>query len=172
MEKVLIIGCPGSGKSTFGRKLKCITDLPLYHLDMMFWNNDRTTVAKEIFIERLKKTMSNSKWIIDGNYGSTMEMRIKECDTVFFLDYPTNVCIEGIESRKGQPRSDMPWTENGYTDEEFIDFIKSYNLKVRPEVISLLKKYSSDSTLEQKTIILFDEYFSNNLMTFGLLSKL
>ena len=158
MQKVIIIGCPGSGKSTFGRKLKCITGLPLYHLDMMFWNEDKTTVSKEIFIERLQEVMSNPFWIIDGNYFSTMEMRIKECDTIFFLDYPTNVCIEGIESRKGQPRSDMPWTENGYTDEEFIDFIKSYNLKVRPEVISLLKKYSSKNIIVFKSRLESEKY--------------
>ena len=160
MEKVIIIGCPGSGKSTFGRKLKRIIDLPLYHLDMMFWNDDRTTVTKELFIERLKKAMSNSKWIIDGNYGSTMEMRIKECDTVFFLDYPTSVCIEGIESRRGQPRSDMPWIENGNTDEEFIDFINKYNSESRPEVISLLEKYSEKSIIIFKTRTESEEYLS------------
>ena len=158
MEKVIIIGCPGSGKSTFGRKLKCITDLPLYHLDMMFWNDDRTTVAKELFIERLKKVMRNSKWIIDGNYGSTMEMRIKECDTVFFLDYPTNVCLEGIKSRKGQPRSDMPWIENGNTDKDFIDFIIKYNSESRPEVISLLEKYSTKNIIIFKTRTEAEEY--------------
>ena len=149
MKKVIIIGCPGSGKSTFGRKLKSITDLPLYHLDMMYWNKDKTTVSKEIFIERLKKTMNNSKWIIDGNYGSSMEMRLKECDTVFFLDYPTEVCIEGIETRKGKPRSDMPWIENDNTDDDFIFFINNYNSESRPEVIKLLEKYSS------KNIIVF-----------------
>lgn len=127
MEKVIIIGCPGSGKSTFGRKLRCITGLPLYHLDMMYWNEDRTTVSKEIFLERLQKVMNNSKWIVDGNYGSSMEMRLKECDTVFFLDYPTEVCIQGVESRKGQPRSDMPWTENN-TDDDFISFINNYKV--------------------------------------------
>ena len=150
MERVIIIGCPGSGKSTFGRELKRITGLPLYHLDMMFWNVDKTTVSKEIFIERLQEVMSNPKWIIDGNYGSTMEMRVKECDTVFFLDYPTDICIEGVESRKGQPRSDMPWVESGNTDEDFIDFINKYNSESRPKVISLLEKYST------KNIIIFE----------------
>lgn len=158
MERVIIIGCPGSGKSTFGRKLKCITDLPLYHLDMMFWNVDKTTVSKEIFIERLQEVMSNSKWIIDGNYGSTMEMRIKECDTVFFLDYPTEVCIGGIELRKGQPRSDMPWIENDNTDKEFISFVNSYNLESRPKVIKLLEKYSSKSIIVFCSRVESEEY--------------
>ena len=152
MEKVIIIGCPGSGKSTFGRGLKHITGLPLYHLDMMFWNEDKTTVSKEIFIERLQEVMSNPEWIIDGNYGGSMEMRIKECDTVFFLDYPTEVCIDGIMKRKGKPRSDMPWVENDNTDEDFIDFINKYNSESRPEVIKLLEKYSS------KSIIVFLTY--------------
>ena len=142
MKKVIIIGCPGSGKSTFGRKLRDITDLPLYHLDMMFWNEDRTTVEKEVFLERLKQVISGRKWIIDGNYATTMELRIKECDTVFFLDYPTNVCIEGIESRKGKLRSDMPWVENG-TDDEFISFVNKFNTGNRTEILDLLKKYSS-----------------------------
>ena len=158
MEKVIIIGCPGSGKSTFGRKLKHITGLPLYHLDMMFWNEDKTTVSKEIFIERLHEVMSNPKWIIDGNYGSSMEMRIRESDTVFFLDYPTNVCIEGIESRKGQPRSDMPWIENGNTDKDFIDFINKYNSQSRPKVISILEKYSSKNIVVFRSRVESEEY--------------
>ncbi len=150
MEKVIIIGCPGSGKSTFGRKLKQITGLPLYHLDMLYWNEDKTTVPKEVFIKRLQAVMCNSKWIIDGNYGSTMEMRIKECDTVFFLDYPTEVCLAGIKERVGKPRSDMPWTESNNTDEEFIAFVNNYNSLYRPDVVTLLKKFSS------KNIIVFN----------------
>ena len=102
--------------------------------------------------------MRNSKWIIDGNYGSTMEMHIKECDTVFFLDYPTNVCLEGIKSRKGQPRSDMPWIENGNTDKDFIDFIIKYNSESRPEVISLLEKYSTKNIIIFKTRTEAEEY--------------
>lgn len=159
MKKVIIIGCPGSGKSTFARRLNSITNLPLFYLDMMFWNKDKTTVSKEMFLHRLENAMSNSEWIIDGNYMSSMEMRIKECDTVFFLDYPTEVCIEGIEKRKGTVRSDMPWVEND-ADDEFIDFVRSFNLKTRFEVICLLEKYS------EKNIIVFrsrqesEEYLS------------
>jgi len=149
MEKVIIIGCPGSGKSTFARSLRDITGLPLHHLDMLYWNKDGTTVSKDVFLSRLEMVRSNPKWIIDGNYASTMEMRIKECDTVFFLDYPTEVCLSGIKERKGKLRSDMPCILHDNEDEEFVDFIINYNLECRPNVVSLLKEYS------MKNIIIF-----------------
>lgn len=149
MKKVIIIGCPGSGKSTFGRKLKSVTGLPLYHLDMMYWNKDKTTVDKSVFLNKLKDVMNEPEWIIDGNYSSTMELRIIKSDTVFFLDYPVEVCLEGIKSRAGKPRSDMPWVENDCSDKEFIDFVTNFNQSTRPMVVDLLKKYSS------KNIIIF-----------------
>lgn len=149
MQRVIIIGCPGSGKSTFGKKLNKVTGLPLYHLDMMYWNKNKTTVGKEIFLDRLQNVLSSYEWIIDGNYGSTMEMRLKECDTVFFLDYPTDICLEGIRERRGKPRSDMPWFETDAVDEEFISFIENFNNESRPQIMELLEKYSD------KDIIVF-----------------
>ena len=143
MDRILVIGCPGSGKSTFSRELNYITSIPLYHLDMLYWNSDRTTVEKPVFIERLARVLEKPEWIIDGNYGSTMEMRLKECDTVFFLDYPLEVCLDGIMTRRGKPRTDMPWVEEiDETDEDFIGFIKSYASQSRPTVLSLLDKYA------------------------------
>jgi len=149
MQKVIIIGCPGSGKSTFGKKLNKVTGIPLYHLDMMYWNEDKTTVGKEIFLDRLQNVLSSPEWIIDGSYGSTMEMRLKECDTVFFLDYPTDICLEGVRERRGKPRSDMPWFETDAVDEEFISFIENFNNESRPQIMELLEKYSD------KDIIVF-----------------
>ena len=149
MQRVIIIGCPGSGKSTFGKKLNNVTGLPLYHLDMMYWNKDKTTVGKEIFLDRLQNVLSSHEWIIDGNYGSTMEMRLKECDTVFFLDYPTDICLEGVRERRGKPRSDMPWFETDAVDEDFISFIENFNSESRPQIMELLEKYSD------KDIIVF-----------------
>ena len=142
MKKVIVIGCPGSGKSTFSKALHKITGIELFHLDMMFWNVDKTTVDKSVFIERLLKTIKLSKWIIDGNYESTMELRMRECDTVIFLDYSLDVCLNGIEERKGKARSDMPWTESDKDDLDFIEFVKNYNFKNRPKVIQLLNRYS------------------------------
>ncbi len=141
MQKIIVIGCPGSGKSYFSKELHKITSIPLFHLDMMFWNADRTTVGKETFLNRLYGVLDKPRWIIDGNYGSTIEARLKACDTVFFLDYPLEVCLNGISERKGKPRTDIPWVETE-TDEEFLEFIKNYNTDNRPKVIALLKKYS------------------------------
>ena len=142
MKKIIVIGCPGSGKSTFSKSLHKITNIPLYHLDMLFWNADKTTVGKSVFLDRLLKIIENSEWIIDGNYGSTMELRMQKCDTVIFLDYPLDVCLNGIKERKGKPRSDMPWIESDEDDAEFVEFIKNYNSQSRPKVTELLKRYS------------------------------
>ena len=148
MKKVIVIGCPGSGKSTVSRALHNKTGIPLYHLDMMYWNADKTTVKKSVFLERLSAVLEKDEWIIDGNYSSTMELRMAACDTVIFLDYPLDVCLDGIRERRGKPRSDMPWIETE-EDAEFIEFIKSYNEQQMPKVIELLEKYSD------KNIIIF-----------------
>lgn len=150
MERIMVIGCPGSGKSTFSRELHRITGIPLFHLDMMNWNADRTTVDKEVFRARLSDTIKKNEWIIDGNYGSTIELRLKECDTVIFLDYPLEVCLEGIMERRGKVRTDMPWVEaEDEEDTEFIEFVKNYKSQSRPLVMELLDKYS------YKKIIIF-----------------
>ena len=143
MKKIIVIGCPGSGKSRLSKRLHIISGIPLYHLDMLYWNADKTTVEKSLFLERLGDVMSKEEWIIDGNYASTLETRIKACDTVIFLDFPTDVCLDGIRERRGKPRSDMPWVESEESDDEFIEFIKNYNLKNRPQVMELLNKYST-----------------------------
>ncbi len=139
MKKIIVIGCPGSGKSTFSKKLSEKTAIPLYHLDMMYWNEDKTIVNKNIFLERLGAVLQKDEWIIDGNYISTMEQRIVACDTVIFLDYSLETCLDGVKSRRGKARSDMPWIETE-EDEEFIDFIKNFAKEQRPIIMDLLEK--------------------------------
>ena len=160
MQKVIVIVCPGSGKSTFSKALHEATKLPLYHLDMMNWNADGTNVPKSTFMERLHQALEKESWIIDGNYGSTMELRMRFCDTVFFLDFPPDICIEGIKSRKGMKRTDISCMTLEDEDKEFVEFIKNYNSVNRPVVMELLQKYS------HKRIIIFrdrneaDEFLS------------
>lgn len=141
MKKIIVIGCPGSGKSTFSRELHKVTGIDLFHLDMMYWNSDKTTVEKEVFLKRLNRVLEKDEWIIEGNYASTMELRLQSCDTIFFLDYPLELCLEGIRQRQGKVRSDMPWVETE-EDSEFIEFVKRFNAESRPQITDLLRKYS------------------------------
>ena len=143
MKKIMVIGCPGSGKSTFSKALHKKTGIPIFHLDMMYWKPDRTTVDKAVFYQQLSEIVKNDEWIIDGNYKSTIEFRMQFCDTVIFLDYPVDVCLEGVKERRGKERSDMPWTEyDDEEDSEFIDFIKNYNTECKPTIVELIGKYS------------------------------
>lgn len=87
MKKIIIPGCPGGGKSTFARALQKQTGLPLFYLDRMNWNPDRTTVEKDVFLERLQEVLSREEWILDGNYGSTIDLRLQACNTAFFLKF-------------------------------------------------------------------------------------
>ena len=141
MKKVIVIGCPGSGKSTFARALHEKTGLPLVYLDRLYWNADRTTVDKATFRARLLAAMERDAYIIDGNYGSTMELRMKACDTVFFLDYDTETCLSGIRARRGKERPDMPWIEYG-EDAEFVAFVRNFATESRPKVLALLETYA------------------------------
>lgn len=146
MEKVIIIGCPGAGKSTFARKLKEKTGLPLFYLDMIWHKADGTNISRDEFDGKIKEIMKKEQWILDGNYIRTLEMRLKECDTVFLLDYPLKLCLEGASSRIGKERPDMPWVESEF-DLEFRQFIVDFPKDSLPKIYELLKKYEKEKEL-------------------------
>lgn len=149
MKKVIIIGSAGAGKSTFARKLRDKTNLPLYYLDMIWHKSDRTNISENEFDAILNNIVKKDRWIIDGNYQRTLEMRLKECDTVFLLDFPTEVCLSGAESRIGKKREDLPWTETEF-DSEFRQFIIDFSENQLPEIYRLLEKYRKN-----KNIVIF-----------------
>ena len=157
MNKIIVIGCPGSGKSRLSRKLRCKLEIPLWHLDMLYWNSDRTTVEKKAFLERLSAVLEKDKWIVDGNYMSTMEQRLEKCDTVIFLDFSVDDCILGVKERMGKPRDDMPWIEIE-EDREFIEFIKSFNDIQRPVIMDLLERYGDKNIVIFKSREEVDEF--------------
>lgn len=142
MEKVIVIGCPGSGKSTFARALRERTNLPLYHLDMIWHKPDRTNVTREEFDRQLGEILRRERWIIDGNYSRTLELRIKHSDTVFLLDFPVELCLSGVESRIGYKREDMPWVESEF-DGEFKRLICDFHRDELSQIYALLDKYST-----------------------------
>lgn len=149
MLKVLIIGSPGAGKSTFARKLRDVTGLPLYYLDMLWHKPDGTTISQKAFDIRLNEILKKDCWIIDGNYQRTLEMRLKACDTVFLLDFALELCLSGAKSRVGTKREDLPWIETEI-DAEFEQSIIDFPQKQLPQIYDLLKKYQSN-----KKIVIF-----------------
>ena len=142
MKRILVIGCPGVGKSTFARALRDRLNLPLYHLDMLFWNADKTTVTRDEFDRKLAEILQKDEWIVDGNYNRTLEIRLKRCDTVFFLDFPKEVCLEGIKKRVGTKREDMPFVET-QIDGELLRVVENFEKDSRPKIIELLQKNKS-----------------------------
>ena len=163
MQKILVIGCPGAGKSTFSRALQGKIGLPLFHLDMLFWNCDKTNVSREEFDQKLSDILKQDKWIIDGNYGRTLEMRLKECDTVFLLDFPVSVCLSGVELRIGKPREDMPWIEQEF-DPEFKKEIEEFPSKNLPVIYALFEKYGDKNIVIFKSREEADEYLKGEFL--------
>lgn len=98
-QRIMIIGSPGSGKSTLARKLSQDLKLPLIHLDKLNWIDDKETVSEEIFLERLNKVVAGKSWIIDGNYGASMALRLKRAELVIWLQVPRFICLYRIVKR-------------------------------------------------------------------------
>ena len=161
MKKIIIIGCPGSGKTTFAQKLRDKTNLPLYHLDAIWHKPDQTHIPREDFDTRLEEILTQDAWIIDGNYQRTIERRISACDTVILFDLPVELCLNGAISRIGKGRYDMPWIETNLSP-EFKKQIEDFSGKNLPEIYNLLDKYQKG-----KTIVIFksreqtDNFLSN-----------
>ena len=149
MKKVIVVGCPGSGKSTFARKLQEKTGLPLYYLDMIWHKPDKTTLTKEEFDEKLHELIARDDWIIDGNYSRTLEPRLQACDTAFVLDLPLEVCLAGAQARVGTKRIDMPWEETELS-QEFLNYILSFSQQKLPRLLQLARQYSA-----QKQVVFF-----------------
>ena len=146
MKKVMVIGCPGSGKTTFAEKLNKITGLPLFYLDAIWHKPDRSHISRDEFDKILAELLAHDSWIIDGNYSRTLEARLKSCDTVFMLDFPTDVCMQGVVERIGKKRKDMPWVDTEL-DQGLKLEIEKFPKETRPHIFELLEKYGDDKNV-------------------------
>ena len=138
-KKIIVIGCPGSGKSTFARKLRDAAGLPLYYLDMLYHRPDRTTVTRGEFDAALADILAKDQWIIDGNYLRTLPLRLAACDMVFFFDLPLEQCLEGAASRIGTVREDLPWVETEF-DSDFRQYIIDFPKDQLPQMRAMLQE--------------------------------
>lgn len=149
MKKVIVIGCPGSGKTTFAEKLHKKTGLPLYYLDAIWHKPDRTHISRDEFDDRIGEILALDEWIIDGNYSRTIERRLAACDTVFLFDLPTEICLDGATDRLGKGRYDMPWISTEL-DPKFKNEIIEFRERKLPGIYNLIEKYG-----QNKKIVIF-----------------
>ena len=146
MQKIMVIGCPGSGKTTFSEKLHDRIGVPLFYLDAMWHRPDKTHISRDEFDARLSEILSQDGWIIDGNYSRTMERRMQACDTVILFDLPAHVCLEGARSRLGKARPDIPWIDTDL-DVNLKTEIEEFGRKNRPVIYALIERYKGSKTV-------------------------
>ena len=145
MERVMIIGCGGAGKSTLARKLGERTGLPVVHLDRIYWSpGNWQHLEKEEFDALLMKELEQPRWILDGNFNRTMELRLEKCDTVIYLDFNRLTCMIGwlkrVVSNWGTSRPDMGPGCNEWFDPEFARWLWNFNRQNRARYLKILGK--------------------------------
>ena len=142
MERILIIGCSGSGKSTLARELGEKLNLTVVHLDRLWWTAGWKNVTQEEFDSRLAMAVNMDRWIIDGNYSRTIEMRLPRCDTIIYLDFDRWLCLWGMFQRVirnyGKTRPDMGGNCPERFDWEFVKWIWNFNKNNRARYYALL----------------------------------
>lgn len=146
MNRVLVIGSPGSGKTTFSVKLSEITELPLVHLDKLFWKEGWTERSKEEFDALLDEVMKSESWIIDGNYSRTLRKRLEKADTVIYFDLPTRIClfrvIKRVITNRGKTRADMGDGCPERFDLEFLKYVRNFKKTNRDKILNVLSVFS------------------------------
>ena len=152
MKRVVVIGSPGAGKTTFARKLADILNLPLHHLDYYYHDNRfHYPDHKPQWRAKVKELTSGSEWVIDGNYKSTFDIRFPRADTIIFLDYSKRVTLLRAIARRvvlhNRVREDMPANWREKLSPELLKFIWNYNKVERPKVLKLLEELSKDKTI-------------------------
>ncbi|MFI2577766.1 topology modulation protein [Streptomyces rochei] len=142
MDRIAIIGCggSGSGKSTVARELARILDIPLTHLDTLYYDEHWTPLPTAEFAAQQEKLVTRDRWIIEGNYAPTLPIRLAAADTVIFLDLPAAACLRGILQRRwryrgGQHRADGVYDRITWN---FLRYILGYRRTMRPRIRRLL----------------------------------
>ena len=154
MERILIIGCGGAGKSTLARQLGEKLNLPVVHLDKLFWHPGWLESSKEEIDEKIMTELVKPQWIMDGNYNRTLPERIKYCDTIIYLDFSRIACVFGVLKRVvttyGTVRPDMGDGCPERFDLEFLKWVWNFNKEKREKYYRMLNEAEGIETVVLK----------------------
>ncbi len=145
MRRILVVGSPGAGKTIFASELAARLRLPLVHLDREFHLPGWVEPPREQWVARVEELIAGVEWVIDGNYGNTMELRLTRADTAIFLDLPTRTCVAGILRRvlrwRGRSRPDMAVGCPEQFELEFLRYTLRFRRDTRPRVVERLSRF-------------------------------
>ena len=154
MERILIIGCGGAGKSTLARQLGEKLGIPVVHLDKLFWKPGWVESAPEEIDAKIMEELRKPKWIMDGNFNRTLPQRVKYCDTIIYLDFSRTACLMGVVKRIlttcGTVRPDMGEGCPERFDLEFLKWVWNYNKNKRERNYRLLNEAEGVETIVLK----------------------
>jgi adenylate kinase family enzyme len=142
VERVLVLGSGGAGKTTLSAKLAAVTGLPLIHLDTLYWRPGWVRPPEEEWEAIVGELLTRERWIMDGNFAGTVARRAEITDTVVFLDVARVRCLIRALRRVVRPpdrvRPDLPDSYRERFDREFARWIWSYPKKFRPRILAVL----------------------------------
>lgn len=144
MNKIIILGSGGAGKSTLAKELGQILQIPVYHLDALFWKPGWEPIGREKLAAHQEEIVAKDQWIIDGNYGSTLNIRLQAADTAVLLDYSTLRCLYRIVKRRiqyqGKTRPDMGENCKEKIDLEFFLWVARFKRGKTPAIKEKLRQ--------------------------------
>ena len=151
MQRIAIIGSSGAGKSTLAKTLGEKLCLPVIHLDAYYWRAGWVETPSTEWIDREKQLLNGDRWIVDGNYGNSMKMRLDVATTIIWLDFNRILCLWRVINRywqyKGKVRPDMALGCPEKLDLDFLQYVWNFPLIQRPKILARLAPYQNDKQI-------------------------